>query len=138
MKSARCYLYYLAVVSVAGCFTLFAASAWAGGSMGLDEVLQAVATAPKLVAEIQQELTKNKIKIYDVGCGGARHGNQWTYLGGGRAAPYKCEIGERTLNIEADRVYYDARGKSLGDVNKADQKRAKTFQESNFRWTWTQ
>jgi hypothetical protein len=105
--------------------------------MGLDEVFQAVATAPKLVAEIQQELTKNKIKINDVGCGGARHGNQWTYLGGGRAAPYECEIGERTLNIEADRVYYDARGKSLGDVNKADQKRAKTFQESNFRWTWT-
>jgi hypothetical protein len=137
MKSARCYLYYLAVVSVGGCFTLFAASAWAGGSMGLDEVFQAVATAPKLVAEIQQELTKNKIKINDVGCGGARHGNQWTYLGGGRAAPYECEIGERTLNIEADRVYYDARGKSLGDVNKADQKRAKTFQESNFRWTWT-
>ena len=124
-------------MSVAVCSVLAPASVWAGGSMGLDEVMQAVAKAPKLVAEIQQELTKNNLKMDEIGCGGARHGNQWTYLGGGRAAPYECEIGQRTLNIEADRVYYDARGKSLGDVNKADQKRAKTFQESNFRWTWT-
>ena len=70
-------------------------------------------------------------------CLGARHGNQWTYLGGGRAAPYDCDIGQRSLHIEADRIYFDARGKSLGDLEKADQKRAKTFLESNFRWTWT-
>ena len=41
------------------------------------------------------------------------------------------------LEIEADRIYFDARGKSLGDLEKADPKRARTFRESNFKWTWT-
>ncbi|MFZ2159636.1 MAG: hypothetical protein WAV72_26425 [Bradyrhizobium sp.] len=116
---------------------LAAAPAFAGGSLGLDEVLKAVATAPKLVAEIQAELGKNNLGPGDVVCGGARHGNHWKYLGGGRAAPYECEIGKRTLEIEADRTYFDARGKSLGDLEKADPQRARTFREDNFRWSWT-
>jgi hypothetical protein len=115
-----------------------AAPAHAGGSLGLDEVLVAVSKSPNLVAEIQTELNKNNLKAPDVICSGARHGNQWTYLGGGRAAPYDCDIGKRSITIEADRVYFDARGKSLGDVDKADPKRAKTFREDNFRWTWNQ
>jgi hypothetical protein len=114
-----------------------AAVAHAEGTLGLDEVLAAVAKAPKLVTEIQTELARTNLKAADVTCIGARHGNHWTYLGGGRAAPYECEIGKRTVSIEADRIYFDARGKSLGDLDKADPKRAKTFQESNFRWTWS-
>ena len=70
-------------------------------------------------------------------CSGARHGNQWKYLGGGRAAPYECEIGKRSITIEADRVYFDPKGKSLGNLDKADPRRAKTFKEDNFRWNWT-
>jgi hypothetical protein len=114
----------------------FGAAVHAEGSLGLDEVLTAVAKAPKLVAEIQAELDKNNLKVTNVTCIAARHGNHWKYLGGGRAAPYECEIGKRTISIEADRVYFDTNGKSLGDLDKADPKRAKTFQESNFRWTW--
>ena len=116
---------------------LAATPARAGGSLGLDEVLKAVETAPKLVAEIQMELARNNLKPENVTCMGARHGNHWTYLGGGRAAPYQCDIGQRSLNIEADRVYFDARGKLLGDLDKADPKRARTFKEDNFRWSWT-
>jgi hypothetical protein len=122
---------------LAGLITLATGPAGADGSLGLNEVLVAVGKAPKLVAEIQAELSKNNLTPSEVICSGARHGNQWTYLGGGRAAPYQCEIGKRSLQIEADRVYFDARGKSLGDLEKASPKRAKTFQESNFRWTWT-
>jgi hypothetical protein len=123
--------------ALAGFIVLIAVPAWADGTLGLGEVLAAVDRAPKLVAEIQAEVSKSNLKVADLTCMGARHGNQWTYLGGGRAAPYNCDIGQRSLHIEADRIYFDARGKSLGDVVKADQKRAKTFQESNFRWTWT-
>jgi len=122
---------------LAAMMALGAVPAWAEGTLGLDVVLVAVGKAPKLVAEIQAELGKNNLKAEDVTCIGARHGNQWKYLGGGRAAPYQCDIGARSLNIEADRVYFDSRGKLLGDLDKADPKRAKTFQESNFRWTWT-
>ena len=115
----------------------FAAPACAGGSLPLEEVLTAVAKAPKLVAEITAELDKYSLKAASVICSGARHGNQWKYLGGGRAAPYECEIGKRSITIEADRVYFDPKGKSLGNFEKADPKRAKTFQESNFKWSWT-
>jgi hypothetical protein len=39
------------------------------------------------------------------------------------------------LKIEADRIYFDARGRQLGEL--ASPTRAKRFVESNFRWTWT-
>ena len=116
---------------------ILSAPVYAGGSLPLDEVLTAVAKAPKLVGEIQAELDKSDLKAGGVICGAARHGNQWKYLGGGRAAPYECEIGKRSIVIEADRIYFDPKGKSLGDVDKADPKRAKTFKEDNFRWSWT-
>ncbi|MDO9061890.1 MAG: hypothetical protein Q7U92_23095 [Bradyrhizobium sp.] len=124
-------------VLILAAWIALAAPGFAAGSLGLDEVLAAVAKAPELVAEIRAELDKNKLKPGDVTCIGARHGNHWKYLGGARAAPYECEIGRRTLEIEADRIYFDARGKSLGDLEKADPKRARTFRESNFKWTWT-
>ena len=124
-------------LALAALVALATVPALADGTLGLDEVLAAVGASPKLVAEIQAEAARNNLRPADVTCLGARHGNQWTWLGGSRAAPYNCEIGQRSLHIEADRVYFDARGKSLGDLKKADQKRAKTFQESNLRWTWT-
>jgi hypothetical protein len=111
--------------------------AQAEGSLGFDEVLTAVAANSRLVGELQAELNKNGLKAADLSCIAARHGNQWKYLGGGRAAPYECEIGKRSIVIQADRIYFDPNGKSLGDLEKADPKRAKTFRESNFRWTWT-
>ena len=113
-----------------------AAPAWAEGTLGLGEVLAAVAKAPKLVAEIQAELDKNGLKVANVTCIAARHGNHWKNLGGGRAAPYECEIGKRSIKIEADRVYFNPRGKSLGNLDNADPKRAKTFKEDNIRWNW--
>lgn len=116
--------------------TALATSAEAGGSIGLDEVLTAVAADPKLVAEIKAELDKNNLKATDVICDGARFGNHWKFLGGGRTAPYECEIGKREISIEADMVFFDAKGKSLGNLDKADPRRAKTFKESNFRWSW--
>jgi predicted pyridoxine 5'-phosphate oxidase superfamily flavin-nucleotide-binding protein len=123
--------------AAAAVILLAVASAHAEGSLGLDEVITAVAKSPKLVAEIQAELVKNNLKANGVTCIAARHGNHWTYLGGGRAAPYECEIGKRTIRIEADRVYFDERGRLLGDLDKADPKHAKTFREDNFRWAWT-
>jgi hypothetical protein len=124
---------FLAAIAAA----VFVGPARAEGTLGLGEVLTAVAKAPKLVSEIQHELDSNNLKADAVTCIGARHGNQWKYLGGGRAAPYQCDIGKRSIKIEADRIYFDPNGKSLGDVEKADPKRAKTFREDNFQWEWT-
>jgi len=124
-------------LTVAGFMAHASSTARADGTLGLGEVLFAVDKAPKLVEEINAELSKNSLKSANVTCLGARHGNHWTYLGGARAAPYRCTIGPHVLRIEADRVYFGARGKLLGDLDHSSPKQAKTFQEDNFRWTWT-
>ncbi len=89
---------------------------------------------PKLVAEIEEAPKQDGLKAKAVICIGTRPGNQWTYLGGSRAAPYSW-IGKRELTIEADRAYFDAQGHNLGDVEHASFTKAKTFRESNFRWS---
>jgi hypothetical protein len=61
----------------------------------------------------------------------ARHTNRRTDLGSDRVAPCECDTSNRTLRIEADRVYFDARGKSLIEADTADPKRAETFREDN-------
>jgi hypothetical protein len=53
-----------------------------------------------------------------------------------RAAPYACDIGKRQIVIEANRMYFDLGKKPLGDMKQANPKRADSFKESNFRWTW--
>ena len=111
-------------------------SAQGGGSLGLDEVLDAVKADAKLVAEIQAELKKSGLKADGPICTGFRHDNRWTDLSGARAAPYECDIGKRRIVIQADRVYFDEAARPLGDVRKANPKRADSFKESNFRWTW--
>lgn len=113
-----------------------AALAQGGGSLGLGDVLEAVKADPKLVAEIQDELKKNDMKVDGVVCTGFRHGNQWAELSGARAAPYACDIGKRQIVIEASRMYFDGSKQPLGDMKRANPKRADNFKESSFRWTW--
>jgi hypothetical protein len=123
-------------VAAALLFGVTLAGAQGGGSLGLDEVLDAVKSDLKLTAELQDELKKNDLKPDGLVCTGFRHGNQWTELSGTRAAPYECDIGGRKIVIQADRVYFDMAKRPLGDVRKASPKRADSFKESNFRWTW--
>ena len=117
-------------------FAIAAAPASADGTLTLGEVLVAVAKAPNLVAEIEAELNKGGLKASGVTCIAARHGNHWKYLGGGHAAPYRCEFGKRTVLFEADRVYFDERGRVLGNLDSVDPNHAKTFKEDDFRWSW--
>ena len=120
---------------------LAAAPAWAPGSLGLDEVLEAVKGAPELVQQIEVELRKRDLKVSEIVCDAARHGNQWRHLGGGRAAPYECRIGDLTLRVEAARTYFDVNGRRLGQLGQARDEvlfdRAKSFRETQFRWGWS-
>ena len=86
---------------------------------------------------IKAELNNDSFKANCVICTAAHHGNHRTDLGSNRAAPCECDTSNRTLRIEADRVYFDARGNSLVEADPADPKRAETFREDNCRWTWT-
>ena len=91
---------------------------------------------PKLVAEIQSELKANGLKVDGIVCTGFRHDNRWPELSGARAAPYECDIGKRQIVIQADRMYFDIAKRPLGAMKTANPKRADSFKESNFRWTW--
>ena len=59
-----------------GALVALSTPAWAPGSLGLDEVLVAVKSEPKLVAEIECELKQDGLKANRVICIGARHGKQ--------------------------------------------------------------
>jgi hypothetical protein len=110
-----------------------AAGAQGGGSLGFDEVLDAVKADFKLVAEIQDELNRSGLKADGIVCTAFMHGNQWTELSGARAAPYECDIGKRQIVVQADRMYFDTAMRPLGGIRKANPKRADSFKESNFR-----
>lgn len=118
------------------CIALGATPAWAPGSLSLHDLQIAVRSVPALVGEINSELTASGLAAENVVCWASRHGNHWRYLAGRRAAPYECTFGERTLSIEATTTYYDVKGRPLGTADSADPRRAKSFRESNFRWTW--
>lgn len=132
--SARLRIFAATLLAAASLST----PAWAPGSLSLEEVLMAVKAAPKLVAEMNAELKKSGVAPDQVICWAGRHGRHWKYLGGMRAAPYSCKIGQREVTIEADRSYFDVRGRNLGDVDHAPPEKAKTFRERNFRWTWSE
>ena len=86
-------------------------------------------------------MRRRDLKIPGIVCISAQHGNQWRLLGGGRAAPYECRIGERTVRIDAERTYFDANGHRLGQLGQAADNmlfsKAKFFREAKFRWTWS-
>jgi len=56
------------------------------------------------VRQIDVELRRRDFKSAGIVCVGALHGQEWRPLGGGRAAPYQCTIGDRTLRIDAERT----------------------------------
>jgi hypothetical protein len=133
-RGARFPLFFALVLSAA---FMSSRPAWAPGSISLEDVLKAVKTHAKLVAEINAELKTNGLAADRVICDGARFGRQWTNLGGGRAAPYTCVIGKRELTIEADLTFYDAKGRSLGsDMNETTFAKAETFRETHVTWKW--
>ena len=128
-------------LALGGLCVLWTWPALAEGSLPLSEVLEAVRSEPQLVSQIEVELRKRDLKVPGIVCIAARHGNQWRQLGGGRAAPYECRIGDRTVRIDAERIYFDANGRKLGQLGQAPDNvlfnRAKFFREGKFRWTWS-
>jgi hypothetical protein len=108
-------------------------------SLSLAEVLGAVRSEPQLVGQIEVELRRRDLKVPEIVCSAAQHGNQWRLFGAARSAPYECRIGDRSLRIDAERTYFDAQGHKLEDIGRVPDNillsRAKYFRERNFRWT---
>ena len=107
----------------------------------LKDVLKAGRDTPDLLRQIDVELRRSYLKEGDVTCVASLLGDQWKSMSGGQCAPYQCRFGDRTLRIEAERTYFDARGKRLGRPGEMPDEallnRAKSFRENNLRWGWT-
>ena len=110
-------------------------------SVPLSEVLKASRDTPDLLRQIDVELRRNYLKEGDISCVAASLGGQWKSLGGGHGAPFQCQFGGRTLRIEADRTFFDGRGKRLGRPGEVPDEtlfdRARSFRDNNLRWDWT-
>jgi len=73
---------------------------------------------PDLLRQIDVELRRSYLKEGDVTCVASLLGDQWKSMSGGQCAPYQCRFGDRTLRIEAERTYFDARGKAPGPARR--------------------
>src|SRR5262245_11425319 len=73
-----------------------------GGSLPLEDIMPLIDKSPRLKGEVEAALAKTAKRAEEIICSGARFPRSWENLGGGRAAPYDCEIGDRTLSIRAD------------------------------------
>ena len=112
-------------------------AAQAGGSIGLDEVMEQLKHDSKLISDINAELKKQNLKAGDVVCIGSRFGNQWTHLGGARSIPYECDIGSRKLSIDGELHLYDKAGKELDLDGAATPDKAVSYKQTNLKWTWS-
>jgi hypothetical protein len=138
MSPRSLQLHGLALLS---CCFVWSLPASAQGSLGLAEVIEAVKGDPTLLGQIEVELRRRDIKAPSIACSASGHGNQWRHIGGGRAAPYECQIGDRTLRIDAVRTYFDGSGRRLGQLGQIPDtvlfNKATFIREGNFRWTWS-
>jgi hypothetical protein len=117
---------------------LVVSPAFAEGSIGFDEVMQFAAQNRKLAREIKTSMRVQHLKQTDIQCGAARFGNQWTYLGGDRAPPFTCQIGNRVLTIGGAIHFFDERGRLIqrGLDNPNVYRRAHTFKAKKPVWSW--
>ncbi|HWJ99817.1 MAG TPA: hypothetical protein VNR41_03810 [Xanthobacteraceae bacterium] len=113
-------------------------AALAEGSVGFDEVMQFAAQNPKLASEIKSSIREQRLRQTDIQCAGARFGNQWTYLGGDRAPPFTCHIGNRVLTIRSEIDFFDAAGRRIkgGMDNPSVFRKARSFKGKKPIWSW--
>lgn len=107
-----------------------------GGSVYLDELKPLLEKAPKLRAEVDAALSKISKKPEAIRCSAMRFPAQWDFLGGGRVAPYTCQIGARTLRIDAQVRITDQNGKAIETINRYAMKNGRIVTETNLTWKW--
>ncbi len=106
--------------------------AHATGPITLSEILGMMTTEPGTRSEIEQEVQSGGLSSEDIMCSGSRLGRHWAHIGGQRIAPFKCELKDRRLTIEADTDFLlrDDKALASNDLFKDTNK----VVHSNFRW----
>ncbi len=133
----RCTLLLLAVVAASPALAFDTGKLGQWGSLGLEEIMPLIDKSPPLKREVTEALEKANRKADDIRCEGARFPGAWRGLGGERAAPYACNIGDRWLEIRATVRVTGRRGKVFDKVTPDAMKNATTVTETNPTGTWS-
>jgi|EndMetStandDraft_8_1072994.scaffolds.fasta_scaffold624014_1 hypothetical protein len=134
----RCTLLLLAVVAASPALAFDTGKLGQWGSLGLEEIMPLIDKSPPLKREVTEALEKANRKADDIRCEGARFPGAWRGLGGERAAPYACNIGDRWLEIRATVRVTGRRGKVFDKVTPDAMKNATTKTETNPTGTWSE
>ena len=126
------------IIRVGACI-VFSALAGAAGSINFEEVMRLARQNPKLLSEIEEVMRAQKIRPREISCEAGRFGHHWKYLGGGRSLPISCIIGKRSLGMDGNIEFLDARGKVIvgGMDNPRAFATARTIREKNLTWQWS-
>jgi hypothetical protein len=110
--------------------------AHAGGSIALTDAMANFNAPSALIDEIEGATRAANVAADNVICNATRFGRHWTHLGGGRASPYECRIGDKTLIITGTHEYRDGaanvRDENLPDIHE----RAATHRDIDIKWEW--
>jgi hypothetical protein len=107
------------------------------GTLGLDEMMSLIDKSRQLKREVIEAVAKTKLKADEIRCDGMRSPGQWRNLGGERAAPYVCKIGDKWLEVRATLRVTGRGGKSFETITPDVMKSATTVSETNPAWRWT-
>lgn len=113
-----------------------ATSAWAPGTISLEDVMDQLKEQTKLTGEIAAELKAQGLKAESIICVGSRFGGHWTELGGARSVPYECDIGKKKLKIDGTVHLYDERGNEIDMNDEKAPERAFDYKQTDLTWTW--
>lgn len=132
MSSGRSVQRFAIVIALAA----WGSTAQAGGSIALTDAMANFDAPPALIDEIEGAIRTANVAADDVICGATRFGRHWTHLGGGRASPYECPIGDKTLVITGTHEYRDAMGKVLPQDGLGLEQHAASVRDVDIRWEW--
>ena len=108
----------------------------AGGTISLADAMTNFDAPPALLDELEAAVRAANTTPADVVCGATRFGRHWTNLGGGRASPYECPIGNKTLLITGTHDYHDASGKVLAPDSPGLNAEAASVRDIDIAWEW--
>lgn len=124
------------VLMAAGWLIAATSSAWAPGTIALDEVMQQLADDEKLIGEIEAQLAAQDVDAGEVICVGARFGGHWKELGGARSVPYACEVGKKKLSIEGRVHLFDQNNNEIDMSDEDAPARAFDYTQTDLTWSW--
>ena len=123
-------------LAAAGLALFYVGSAYAGGSVQLDELKPVFSRSLQLSVEVDKELASKNMEAGSITCSAVRLGRQWEHLGGARVGPYECDFGDRKLTVTTQPSFFDRRGVQIQSSDRSVGGKARSVVESDLSWEW--